>query len=352
MTVKTKDPIKLDQILKLLFSTSERVLLDTLTSIFNIKLKGKDIKIVKSNNEFITADLENVHGDVFYEILESGEEKSIKFHIEFQTLNDSFMVVRMFEYGFQKAKEGIDKDIYGITIRFPKQKVIFIEENKNIQDTLEAKIILPDNNEIKYSVPVMKYWEYTDKMLIKNKMYPLLPLQLFLLRKRVVKLSKNNNDMDLKTISKEITNLAWELGRESQILLREKSIEYEDYEKFLIAIKSLLEYYNENYIKDELLNKEAEIMVKTLYDPEVERVAIEKGIQKGIEKGIQKGIQKGKQEDIIELLNDLGKVPTDIIESVEKIDDLVRLKQLLKIAARETSFDNFRRYLFREEITH
>ena len=93
-------------------------------------------------------------------------------------------------------------------------------------------------------------------------------------------------------------------------------------------------------------------MVKTLYDPEVERVAIEKGIQKGIEKGIQKGIQKGKQEDIIELLKDLGEVPTDIIESVEKIDNLVRLKELLKIAARETSFDNFRRYLFREEVIH
>lgn len=43
MNVKTKDPIKLDQILKLLFSTSERVLLDTLTSIFNIKLKGKEL---------------------------------------------------------------------------------------------------------------------------------------------------------------------------------------------------------------------------------------------------------------------------------------------------------------------
>lgn len=35
-------------------------------------------------------------------------------------------------------------------------------------------------------------------------------------------------------------------------------------------------------------------MIKTLYDPEVARKAMEKGIEQGIEKGMARGIEKGK----------------------------------------------------------
>lgn len=57
----------------------------------------------------------------------------------------------------------------------------------------------------------------------------------------------------------------------------------------LIAIKSLVEYFKDNYIDDETLIEEATRMIKTLYDPEVARKAMEKGIEKGIEQGIEKG---------------------------------------------------------------
>lgn len=62
----------------------------------------------------------------------------------------------------------------------------------------------------------------------------------------------------------------------------------------LIAIKSLVEYFKNNYIYDETLIEEADKMIKTLYDPEVARKAMEKGIEQGIEKGMARGIEKGK----------------------------------------------------------
>ena len=62
----------------------------------------------------------------------------------------------------------------------------------------------------------------------------------------------------------------------------------------LIAIKSLVEYFKNNYIYDETLIEEADKMIKTLYDPEVARKAMEKGIEKGMARGIEKGIEKGK----------------------------------------------------------
>ena len=48
----------------------------------------------------------------------------------------------------------------------------------------------------------------------------------------------------------------------------------------LLAIQNLIEYLNRNYIDDENLEKEMNIMTKSLYDPEVEKKGIEKGIEK------------------------------------------------------------------------
>ena len=43
----------------------------------------------------------------------------------------------------------------------------------------------------------MKYWEYSDEELIEKKMYPLIPLQLFNLRKG---LEKSHNKSDIEKI--------------------------------------------------------------------------------------------------------------------------------------------------------
>ena len=63
--------------------------------------------------------------------------------------------------------------------------MLFRLENKSIEDTLKLRIIFPDNQQVIYAVEVMKYWEYTDEELREKQMYPLLPLQLFSLRKEV-----------------------------------------------------------------------------------------------------------------------------------------------------------------------
>lgn len=322
MTTKTKESVKLDQILKLLFSTSDRVLLSMLNSIFDENLLLDNVKIRKSNNEFISYSLEDIHGDIFFEIEDLGVEKSINFHIEFQIKNDNSMVIRMFEYGFKKSLESIESDDFGIVMTFPKQRVIFIEENSSIKDSLEARIILPDGNEFKYTVPIMKYWEYNDEMLIENKMYPLIPLQIFLLRKEIAKAKRSNDINKIKYFSNEILNLSWKIGSESTELLNKDIIEFEDYEKMLIAIKRLVEYFKDNYIDDETLIEEADKMIKTLYDPEVARKAMEKGIEKGMARGIEKGkIQYAKR--MLELGVDIEIVAKGMDLTVDKAKKLL-----------------------------
>jgi len=297
---KTKEKVKLDEILKYLFSTSNKVLLKLLNAIFEEDFKENEVNLTVSNNEFIEDTLGVIRGDMFFDILKRDNNK-ISYHLEFQTKNDNTMVIRMFEYGFKKAKENSNIDNSMRTLYFPKQKVIFFEENKNIEDLLNLKIIFPNNQEVIYCVDVIKYWEFTEEELIKRKMYPLIPLQLFSLRKELEVAQKKNDILKIQQLSVIAKNLATKLANESKELFCENEILGEDFHKMLLAIQNLIEYLNRNYFNDDKLEEEVITMTKSLYDPEVEKQGIQKGIQKGIEQGIKQGIKQGEKKKSIEI---------------------------------------------------
>ena len=297
---KTKEKVKLDEILKYLFSTSNKVLVKLLNAIFEEDFKEYEVNLTVSNNEFIEDTLGVIRGDMFFDILKRDNNK-VSYHLEFQTKNDNTMVIRMFEYGFKKAKENSNIDNSMRTLYFPKQKVIFFEENKNIEDLLNLKIIFPNNQEVIYCVDVIKYWEFTEEELIKRKMYPLIPLQLFSLRKELEVAQKKNDILKIQQLSVIAKNLATKLANESKELFCENEILGEDFHKMLLAIQNLIEYLNRNYFNDDKLEEEVITMTKSLYDPEVEKQGIQKGIQKGIEQGIKQGIKQGEKKKSIEI---------------------------------------------------
>ena len=275
---KTKEKVKLDEILKYLFSTSNKVLVKLLNAIFEEDFKENEVNLTVSNNEFIEDTLGVIRGDMFFDILKRDNNK-ISYHLEFQTKNDNSMR----------------------TLYFPKQKVIFFEENKNIEDLLNLKIIFPNNQEVIYCVDVIKYWEFTEEELIKRKMYPLIPLQLFSLRKELEVAQKKNDILKIQQLSVIAKNLATKLANESKELFCENEILGEDFHKMLLAIQNLIEYLNRNYFNDDKLEEEVITMTKSLYDPEVEKQGIQKGIHKGIEQGIKQGIKQGEKKKSIEI---------------------------------------------------
>lgn len=71
-------------------------------------------------------------------------------------------------------------------------------------------------------------------------------------------------------------------------------------------------------------------MIKTLYDPEVARKAMEKGIEKGMARGIEKGIEQGIEKGKIECAKRMLELGVDI-EIVAKGMDLTvdKAKKLL-----------------------
>lgn len=88
-----------------------------------------------------------------------------------------------------------------------------------------------------------------------------------------------------------------------------------DFHSMLLAIQNLIEYLNRNYIDDENLEKEVNIMTKSLYDPEVEK------------KGIEKGIEKNQVEIVLNMLGEGLDEAT--ISSFTKID-IEKVQEIIK----------------------
>ncbi len=110
----------------------------------------------------------------------------------------------------------------------------------------------------------------------------------------------------------------------------------------LPAIQNLIEYLNRNFIKDEILENEVNRMTKTLFDPEVEKRGIEKGIAEGIEKGKAellikllikkfKSLQEEYEDKIMNLpINTIDRIGIDIfdIDSVEELEEYFKLTKV------------------------
>ncbi|NFO03433.1 hypothetical protein FDB23_04775 [Clostridium botulinum] len=227
--------VKLDEVLKSLFNVSKKVLIEMMNSLFHENYDIDSTEITFENNEFVTDDYDIIRGDLFLKI--SNDNKPYHYHIELKTKNDKTMVIRMFEYGFKKAKElsrcesDNDNSDDETLIYIPKQLVMFIEENRNIKDELKMKLVFPDGQIVNYKVPVLKCWEYDDKRFIEEKMYPLLPLQIFKLRYEMESIKRRSNG-DKNKLNEAILNakeLAQTVANESKSLYDQEIIDGEAY---------------------------------------------------------------------------------------------------------------------------
>jgi hypothetical protein len=317
---KAKQPenVKMDEILKQLFQVSNNVLVVMLNSLFGKDIDPEKTEVEISNNEFVTEELGLLRGDLFLTLTNS--EKKNRFHIEFQTIQDRGMVIRMFEYGFHKARELVSLKEEETVIFIPEQIVIFVEEHESVRDELKMRLVFPEDQEMVYRVPVIKYWQFDCPELLQRKLYPLLPLQIFKLRRELERLKKQKDSGEKMLAGMvEVQKMAEMVAGEAKNLYDRSVIPGEDLHRILVAVESLFEYLNLKYAGITKLTEEVHQMVKTLFDPEVEK----KGIEKGIEQGIEQGQLQAKRETVYKLMKKkLGSIPDHLLQQIEEADCL------------------------------
>jgi len=184
----------MDEILKILFTLSDELTVRMINSLFGKELPS-DAKVIvrdtaKRRFSFTEQEIETIYADM---ILEIGGDI---FHVEFQTVNDDIILPRMFEYGFaisiEEVKSRISRTADGFNMTYPKQYVIFVERDDNIpEDELTMKVTLWDGDVKDYRVPILRYWEETPDSLEAKNLEPLLPLQVFNIRRDLERIAKS-----------------------------------------------------------------------------------------------------------------------------------------------------------------
>jgi len=291
-------PLDMDGILKILFRLSDTLTIRMINSLFKKNIPV-DAKVMPENVEihrFSQTDptIEEIRADMILNI--NGE----RFHIEFNTENDKTMPVRIFEYGFyiaiQEIKGYISHVKDGITLNYPKQYVIFVEQNDNIPEReLTMKVRLWDGDEKEYKVPVMRYWTETIDSLEAKNLEPLIPLQVFKIRKSLAAIAKSKKpeaEKEKLTEKKlrEVINIYAEVTDKIRDWTeKDERITVYHAEQMLMALNHLSEYLYKNYKNYTAIESEVLKMTESKW-------IISKWLREGEQKGEQIGVKKGKLE--------------------------------------------------------
>ena len=239
---QTKE-IKMDEIMKLLFSVSNPLIIRIINYFFNENYdENQDYPVVYTNKESVSEDLKLSIADMIIEVTAVP-----RFHFEFQLDQKNSMILRMFEYGYQEARkteEALE------ALYFPKQAVLYLEEGKDAPDDLKLRVIFPitDNGEqtVIYKVLVKKVWEIKREEKIEKGLFMLLPLELFKLRRQIEK-TKTADKEEYSRLSNEIKTATIEIAKTAAALREEGKISEEDYRKIINVTGYLLEYFSRKY---------------------------------------------------------------------------------------------------------
>ena len=78
----------------------------------------------------------------------------------------------------------------------------------------------------------------------------------------------------------------------------------------------------------------------------IKQDGLQQGIRQGLQQGIQQGIQEGKlfasKEALLDVLTErFDRIPSSIIQAIDRIDNAFMLKTLLRIALKAPSIEAF-----------
>ncbi|WP_257449992.1 hypothetical protein [Clostridium cochlearium] len=303
--------IQMDEIMKRLFSLQNKVpIIDFLNAVYKDNI-SYSAKITYGNREITSLDKEKIKFISFYAdmyIRVEDDERVLEYEIEFQTVYDNSMAIRMFRYGFERAVRLADFKNMGdtITMNLPEPYLIVLEEDNKTPDEIKLKIVIPKDNEFVYKTNVLKYWKYDLDRLYKENMYLLYPLQIFKLRKEMQYISSLSKPFEDKKKRMKIIYERLKIIIKNTLKYIDKAYEngkinIRDYDEMTTIIENINSYFLDMYGKYENIDEEVRNMVKSFYDPKVE------------ERGIEKGIEKGK----IEVARNLLKMGMDLLAIVQ-----------------------------------
>ncbi|GHV11598.1 hypothetical protein FACS1894219_03000 [Clostridia bacterium] len=310
------EPVRLDEIMRLLFDVSKPMLVTMLNSLFEKDFDPDFVEIRKESAKLVKDNLKVLEGDLFLRVTDS--DKPYYFHLEFQTNPDKTMAIRVLQYDFTKAtKDQWLSDEGKIILYMPQSLVIHIEESDTIPESYDTVIVFADGERKEYKIPILKYWLLRDQDLIDKKLYPLLPLQVYMLRSKLDKLARNGTKEARLAAILEAKDVVKRVAEEAVSLRDSGELPDEDFRKVIDMAGNLFDHLNNRYDKEHNLTTEVHDMLWSVNDP----INLEHRVNEIKLEGIVEGERKGKNENAISI----AKI---MLANGEPVDKIIRYTKL------------------------
>lgn len=189
----------------------------------------KDVKIVHLRNEHqledgeLITDAQLLIGDKVY-------------HIECQSVDDTTMSIRMFEYDLAIALENRRKVGRRFFVEFPRSCVIYLRTTRNTPDVEEVELLFPDGQVCVYRVPTVKLERYTKDSIFEKNLLLLLPF--YVMRYEDAAHTIGEDSEKLQGLLKEYEDIR--INLEKELSTAGRSELYTDLNKLIIRISNYI----------------------------------------------------------------------------------------------------------------
>jgi hypothetical protein len=156
-----------------------------INGLFGESFPLQESEVIRTATESVSDDLgQHIFSDKMITIKTDGVSR--RYHIEAEiTSEDKEIVVRVFEYGYRDALKYriIGED--NIVLNFPQPKIIYLEHWNTAPDEVTLELNFWGQSKAQFTVPTMKFLDYSIQELNERHMVILLPLYLLKLRRKI-----------------------------------------------------------------------------------------------------------------------------------------------------------------------
>ena len=217
-----------DDVFRTMVEKMTYLVVPLINEVFHTSYPG-DVKIVHLRNEHqmedgeLITDARLLIGDKVY-------------HIECQSVDDTTMSIRMFEYDLAIALENRRKVGRRFFVEFPRSCVIYLRTTRNTPDVEEVELLFPDGQVCVYRVPTVKLERYTKDSIFEKNLSLLLPF--YVMRYEDAAHTIGEDSEKLQGLLKEYEDIR--INLEKELSTAGRSELYTDLNKLIIRISNYI----------------------------------------------------------------------------------------------------------------
>ncbi len=133
--------------------------------------------------------------DSSFEITDNSITK--RFHLECESKKyDGTILVRIFEYDAQIARNNGDADLYKVRFNFPNSGLLLLRTSGKEPKNARIELLMPDGKEASYDVSILKMSDYDIEDLFRNRLYMLIPFYIFNYEVELSEINGSENRID------------------------------------------------------------------------------------------------------------------------------------------------------------